>query len=417
MSLNETPSANRIHIGFFGRRNAGKSSLVNAVTGQELAVVSDIKGTTTDPVTKAMELLPLGPVVIIDTPGIDDEGELGNKRVQKAKQMLNRTDIAVLVVDAAVGFTEADGQLLAIIKEKAIPYLVAYNKADTLAAKTAAWEEAGRRYSAEWEREPHSILVSAGTGENIHELKERIARLAQTAKQEKKLVGDLLKPGDLVVLVIPIDESAPKGRLILPQQQVLRELLDVGAIGVTVRETELAEALGRLGQAPAMVITDSQVFGMVSKLVPKQVPLTSFSILMARYKGFLDTAVRGAAAIDTLREGNQVLVAEGCTHHRQCNDIGTVKLPRWLQEYCGKKISIQTCSGTEFREDLSEFSLIIHCGGCMLNDREMGYRMKCALDQGIPFTNYGIAIAYMNGILERSLGVLPEVQKLLNPHR
>ncbi len=387
MSMNGTPAANRVHIGFFGCRNAGKSSLVNAVTGQELAVVSDVKGTTTDPVIKTMELLPLGPVVIIDTPGFDDSGELGEKRVKKTRQILNKTDIAVLVVDGSAGMGPADRELLELFREKQVPYLVAFNKAD-LHGKCPE----GREF----------LAVSAVTGENIFELKERLARLLPQG-DEKPLVSDLLAPGELAVLVTPIDEAAPKGRLILPQQQVLRDLLDHGCQALVTRETELKGALEALAAPPALVVTDSQAFKAVSAIVPETVPLTSFSILMARYKGFLDAALEGVRAIDNLKDGDAVLIAEGCTHHRQCNDIGTVKIPRWLREHSGKQIRIETCSGTEFPEDVTKYAVVIHCGGCMLNEREVRYRMKCSLDQGVPFTNYGVTIAQITGILQRSV--------------
>lgn len=396
MSLNSTPSANRVHIGFFGCRNAGKSSLVNAVTGQELAVVSDVKGTTTDPVSKAMELLPLGPVVIIDTPGYDDEGALGEKRVRKTKQTLNKTDIAVLVVDGTCGMNKYDFELLSIIKEKNIPYIIVYNKSDAGEAVSVIDGE-------------NCIAVSAEKNENIYELKERIGKL-MPSDDGKTLVDGIMSAGDTAVLVIPIDEAAPKGRLILPQQQVIRDILDIGGCAVVTKETELAETLDRLKDKPKVVITDSQAFAMVSKIVPEDVPLTSFSILMARYKGFLETAYRGVHAIDELSDGDTVLIAEGCTHHRQCGDIGTVKIPRWLAAHTGKKIEIKTCSGTEFPEDLTPYATVIHCGGCMLSEREVQYRMKCALDFGVPFTNYGIFIAYVTGILERSVKMIPEIK-------
>ena len=396
MSLNSTPSANRVHIGFFGCRNAGKSSLVNAVTGQELAVVSDVKGTTTDPVSKAMELLPLGPVVIIDTPGYDDEGALGEKRVRKTKQTLNKTDIAVLVVDGTCGMNKYDFELLSIIKEKNIPYIIVYNKSDAGEAVSVIDGE-------------NCIAVSAEKNENIYELKERIGKL-MPSDDGKTLVDGIMSAGDTAVLVIPIDEAAPKGRLILPQQQVIRDILDIGGCAVVTKETELAETLDRLKDKPKVVITDSQAFAMVSKIVPEDVPLTSFSILMARYKGFLETAYRGVHAIDELSDGDTVLIAEGCTHHRQCGDIGTVKIPRWLAAHTGKKIEIKTCSGTEFPEDLPPYAAVIHCGGCMLSEREVQYRMKCACDFGVPFTNYGIFIAYVTGILERSVKMIPEIK-------
>lgn len=396
MSLNSTPSANRVHIGFFGCRNAGKSSLVNAVTGQELAVVSDVKGTTTDPVSKAMELLPLGPVVIIDTPGYDDEGALGEKRVRKTKQTLNKTDIAVLVVDGTRGMNKYDFELLSIIKEKNIPYIIVYNKSDAGEAVSVIDGE-------------NCISVSAEKNGNIYELKERIGKL-MPSDDGKTLVDEIMSAGDTAVLVIPIDEAAPKGRLILPQQQVIRDILDIGGCAVVTKETELAETLDRLKDKPKVVITDSQAFAMVSKIVPEDVPLTSFSILMARYKGFLETAYRGVHAIDELRDGDTVLIAEGCTHHRQCGDIGTVKIPRWLAAHTGKKIEIKTCSGSEFPEDLTPYAAVIHCGGCMLSEREVQYRMKCACDFGVPFTNYGIFIAYVTGILERSVKMIPEIK-------
>ena len=401
MGLNDTPSGERIHIGFFGRRNAGKSSVVNAVTGQELAVVSDTKGTTTDPVSKAMELLPLGPVMIIDTPGFDDKGHLGELRVRKTKQILNRTDIAVLVIDSTQGVKQCEEELLAIFKEKEIPYLLVYNKEDILS------EEQKNLLRTEQSEQVNSICVSALEKKHINELKEKLARLVKTDSQKLQLVGDLVHPADLVVLVIPIDKAAPKGRLILPQQQVIRDVLEADGAAICVKEYELRELLDTIGKRPAMVITDSQVFAKVSADVPEEIPLTSFSILMARYKGFLDEAVQGAAAIRQLKDGDRVLISEGCTHHRQCDDIGSVKIPRWLKNYTGKKLTIETSSGREFPEDLSPFSLVIHCGGCMLNEREMKYRMKCAKDQNIPFTNYGTAIAYMQGILERSIGIFP----------
>lgn len=402
MSLNDTPSGERIHIGFFGRRNAGKSSVVNAVTGQELAVVSDTKGTTTDPVSKAMELLPLGPVLIIDTPGFDDEGQLGELRVRKTKQILNKTDIAVLVIDAVEGLKQCDEELLSIFKEKDIPYLLVYNKEDML---------------KEEQKDPlvednnNMVYVSALQKTHIQELKEKLAKQIKTEDQTLQLVGDLVQPSDLIILVIPIDSAAPKGRLILPQQQVIRDILEAGGAAICVKETELSKLLTDLGNRPSMVITDSQAFAQVSQVVPEEILLTSFSILMARYKGFLDEAVQGAAAIQQLKDGDRVLISEGCTHHRQCDDIGTVKIPRWLKNYTGKNLIIETSSGREFPEDLSPFSLIIHCGGCMLNGREMKYRMKCAKDQHIPFTNYGIAIAHMQGILERSIQVFPDLVK------
>lgn len=395
MSLNTTPSANRVHISFFGCRNAGKSSLVNAVTGQELAVVSEIKGTTTDPVVKTMELLPLGPVVIIDTPGFDDEGSLGEKRIIKTRQILNKTDIAVLVVDGCVGMGGADTELISLFEEKKIPYITAINKVDLCGNGGEG---------------KNRIYVSAKTGCNIYELKEMLGKMAP-ADAEKHIVSDLISPSSLAVLVIPIDESAPKGRLILPQQQTIRDILDGGSIALSCRETELAETLSRLSNAPDIVITDSQAFNYVSKIVPKEIKLTSFSILMARYKGFLDTALNGIKAIDHLCDGDTVLIAEGCTHHRQCNDIGTVKIPLWLKNYTHKDIKIETCSGTEFPADLSQYALVIHCGGCMLNEREVQSRMTEAINQGVSFTNYGILIAHINGILERSIEIFKSNQQ------
>ncbi len=397
MGLNETPSAERLHIGFFGRRNAGKSSLVNAFTGQELSVVSDVKGTTTDPVRKSMELLPLGPVVIIDTPGYDDEGALGEMRVGKTKQVLNRIDIAILVVDATEGMKECEEELLALIRKKNIPYLIAFNKADLL-------EEVP-------EDSAKSIYVSAVKRQKIEELKEKTGELVKTDAGKLQLVGDLIHPDQLVVLVIPIDKAAPKGRLILPQQMVIRDVLEADASAICVKEYELRGLLEKLAEKPALVITDSQVFAKVSADVPEDIPLTSFSILMARYKGFLETAVEGVRAMEHLKDGDKILISEGCTHHRQCDDIGTVKIPRWLKQYTGAQITIETSSGRDFPEDLSSYALVIHCGGCMLTEREVRYRMKCAEDQNVPITNYGTVIAYMQGILQRSLGIFPYLQK------
>ena len=398
MSLNDTPSANRVHIGFFGMRNAGKSSVVNAVTGQELSIVSETLGTTTDPVQKAMELLPLGPVVIIDTPGFDDEGALGEMRVKKAKQILNKTDIAVLCIDAGKGMTAADGELVELFKAKDIPYIIVFNKSDLLGDIPEAGE--------------NEIYVSAKDKTGIYELKERIARLVKS-NDEKPLVGDLLQKGDTVLLVVPIDSAAPKGRIILPQQQMLRDILDHDCKACVAKENVVGEMLASLKEKPAMVITDSQVFEAVAKAVPDDIPLTSFSILMARYKGFLESAVNGAAALDRLREGDTILIAEGCTHHRQCNDIGTVKMPGWIEKYTGRKIRYEFTSGVEFPEDLSRYSLIVHCGGCMLNEREMRFRARTAQEQGVPMTNYGTAIAAMHGILARSLSLFPDLQKLI----
>ena len=394
MSLNETVSAERVHIGFFGLRNAGKSSVVNAVTGQNLSLVSDFKGTTTDPVKKAMELLPLGPVVIVDTPGVDDEGELGEMRVKRAKQALNYCDIAVLVVDAEKGIQEADKDLLASFENKKITYIIAYNKADLIDGIPDAGD--------------NEIYISAVYGTNINELKEMIARKANIRENSKKIVADLIEEGDLVVLVVPIDESAPKGRLILPQQQVIREVIESGAVAVVCRDTELTSTLVSLGKKPKLVITDSQAFGKVSKDTPSDIPLTSFSILFVRYKGDLTAAVHGAAMLDKLDDGDTVLISEGCTHHRQCNDIGTVKMPNWVLNHTKKNINFEFTSGKDFPEDLSKYSLIIHCGGCMLNNREMQYRAGHANDCKVPMTNYGIAIAYMHGILKRSIELFPE---------
>lgn len=411
MGMNETPSADRVHIGFFGRRNAGKSSIVNKVTGQELAVVSDVKGTTTDPVSKAMELLPMGPVVIIDTPGIDDEGYLGELRVLKAKQVLNRVDVAVLIIDATVGKTSVDEELIRIFKEKEIPYLVVYNKADLLKTKDGNQFFSGNKLNQNAEQ---SIYASAVTGQNIYELKERIASLSVTDELKLRLVGDLLEPSDFAILVVPIDKAAPKGRLILPQQQTIRDVLEAGAAAIVIKEDELSNTLETLGKKPKLVITDSQVFAKVSEETPEDIWLTSFSILFARFKGNLKAAAAGAAAIDRLKDGDKILISEGCTHHRQCDDIGTVKLPRWIRNYTGKDLEFEYSSGREFPEDVTKYSLIVHCGGCMLNEREMRYRQKCALDQEIPITNYGIAIAYMQGILKRCVEMFPDVRKELN---
>ena len=408
MGMNQTPTAERTHIGFFGKRNAGKSSVMNAVTGQDIAVVSDVKGTTTDPVYKSMELLPLGPVVMMDTPGIDDEGDLGNLRVKKSYQVLNKTDVAVLVIDGTAGASEEDRALLIRIREKKIPYVVVLNKKEL--APPEAEQDTARFLEL---AEDHMISVSAADGSGIHELKEMIGRIAETEEPEKYLVRDLLAPSDVAVLVVPIDSAAPKGRLILPQQQTIRDILEAGAISVVAKETELRDALGKLGTKPKMVITDSQAFAQVAKDTPDDILLTSFSILMARYKGNLEQAVRGVTALDALEDGDTVLISEGCTHHRQCDDIGTVKIPRWIREYTGKEIQIETTSGTEFPDDLTKYKLIVHCGGCMLNEREMKYRLSCAQDQGVPMTNYGILIAYVKGILKRSVQVFPEIYELL----
>ena len=393
MGLNDTPSSERVHIGFFGRRNAGKSSIVNAITGQEISVVSEILGTTTDPVFKAMELLPVGPVEIIDTPGFDDSGELGELRVKRTKQILNKTDVAVLVIDSQTGKTACDDELIQLFKEKEIPYIVVYNKSD-LAQFTSS--------------EENSICASAKEKTNIYELKEKIAKAANKSESGKKLLDGIVKPGDFVVLVIPIDSAAPKGRLILPQQQTIRNILDIGAYASCARDTEYSAFLNSVGRKPDLVICDSQAFGRVSSDTPNNILLTSFSILFARLKGSLKTVVEGVKTIGCLTDGDYVLISEGCTHHRQCDDIGTVKLPKWLREYTGKDLNFEFTSGTGFEENLTKYKMIIHCGGCMLNEKEMQYRQKCAAKQGVPITNYGTAIAYMNGILKRSLEVFPE---------
>ena len=425
--LNNTPSANRVHIAFFGRRNAGKSSLVNAVTGQNLAIVSDVRGTTTDPVSKAMELLPLGPVVIIDTPGIDDEGELGGLRVKRSYQVLNKTDVAILVVDACLGMQPEDKALLERIRLKEIPYLVVYTKADlagglsdggTDSSKdggTGSSKDGGKDSFTASDIPPvaaapaDSIFVSSRTGANIYELKERIASLAKNTAVEQKIISDLLSREDIVILVTPIDASAPKGRMILPQVQTIRDILDAHAAPLVTQTEELPAMLQALAKKPFAVVTDSQAFGTVMRIVPDEIPLTSFSILMARRKGILETAARGAFEAEKLRDGDRVLISEGCTHHRQCEDIGTVKLPGWIRKFTGRELRFSFTSGTEFPDDLSEYALVVHCGGCMLNDREMRYRMKCAVDQGVPFTNYGTLIAHMNGILRRSLSLFPVI--------
>lgn len=397
MSLNNTPSSERLHIGIFGKRNAGKSSLINAITGQSLAIVSDVKGTTTDPVSKAMELLPLGPVVMIDTPGLDDEGDLGAMRVSKAYQVLNKTDIALLVIDGTEENSDENQALLERIKDKKIPYLIVINKAESVEIPKEVPED--------------TIYVSALNGINIHELKERIGQLVPSEEKKRDLVADLIEPLDFVVLVVPIDSSAPKGRLILPQQQVIRDVLETGAVSIVVKDTELKETLEKLQTKPKLVITDSQVFKEVSDIVPEDIELTSFSVLFARYKGNLWEAVKGARAIETLEDGDKILIAEGCTHHRQCEDIGTVKMPRWIKEYTKKDIQFEFCSGTEFPQDLSSYKMIVHCGGCTLNEREMKYRIRCSVDQEIPITNYGIFIAYMKGILERSIAPLQKAEE------
>ena len=401
MGMNQTPASERVHIGFFGKRNAGKSSVMNKVTGQELAVVSDVKGTTTDPVYKAMELLPLGPVVMMDTPGIDDEGELGGLRVKKSYQVLNKTDAAVLVIDGKAGMSREDQALLERIRKKNIPSILVLNKRDLLTEEEVCQTLSGLPEG--YQEGKDYLWVSAQEGTGIQELKERLAVLASTEENRKKIVGDLLSPGDFVVLVVPIDKAAPKGRLILPQQQTIRDILDADAVSVVIKEDRLKETLESLGKKPRLVITDSQVFGRVSKDTPKELLLTSFSILFARYKGNLETVVEGARTLEKLKDGDKVLISEGCTHHRQCGDIGTEKLPAWIRKYTEKNLEFSFTSGTEFPDELGEYSLIVHCGGCMLNEREMKYRLSCAEDQGVPMTNYGIIIAYMNGILERSL--------------
>lgn len=398
MGLNESVAADRVHIGFFGLRNAGKSSLVNAITNQELSLVSDVLGTTTDPVRKAMELLPIGPVVIIDTPGLDDEGALGEARVKKARQILNTVDIAVLVTDATKSLTALENDIIELFKAKKIPYLIVYNKLDLCLGLVAN----------ETDKE---IWVSAEKGNNIERLKEKIGLLQSSGGEERRIVSDLIKSGDTVLLVVPIDKAAPKGRLILPQQQTIRDILDCGAMALVCRDSELEDMLKTLKEMPALVITDSQVFGKVSKIVPRDVPLTSFSILFARYKGNLWGAVRGAARVDSLCDGDKILISEGCTHHRQCGDIGTVKLPRWLSEYTSKRLELEFTSGRDFPEDISKYSLIIHCGGCMLTEREMQYRVRQAEDAGVPMTNYGMVIAHTHGILSRSLEPFGEERK------
>lgn len=394
MGLNDTVSAERLHIGFFGMRNAGKSSLVNAFTGQELSVVSEVRGTTTDPVRKAMELLPLGPVVVIDTPGLDDEGELGALRVKKAREILAKTDIAVLVVDAARGLSSEDREIAALFEERNLPYIIAYNKADLLPEKPPLGD--------------NSLYVSAVTGENVNALKNRLGEFAESLKNEKRIVADLLSDGDIVVLVIPVDAAAPKGRLILPQQQTIREILDAHCSFVGCQPEELTNTLAALSKKPRLVITDSQAFGRVSRDVPGDIMLTSFSILFARYKGELEEQVKGAAALSSLKDGDRVLISEGCTHHRQCGDIGTVKMPKWIEDFSGAKPEYTFTSGGGFPEELSDFSLIVHCGGCMLSEKEMRRRVGAARAAGVPIVNYGIAIAHMHGILERSLQPFPE---------
>lgn len=406
MGLNSTPSAERVHIGIFGKRNAGKSSVINAITGQSLAIVSDIKGTTTDPVSKAMELLPLGPVIIIDTPGLDDVGELGKMRVQKSYQVLNKTDIGVLVVDGTLGTTPEDDALISRFKEKNIPYIVVMNKLDLM--KENSFHINGSTYDLS-----NTIWVSSTTNENIHELKEMIAKQAITDEPKYKIVADLLNPSDFVVLVVPIDKAAPKGRLILPQQQTIRDILEANATAIVVKECELKETLQSLGKKPKLVITDSQVFAKVSAETPKDILLTSFSILFARYKGDLEETIKGVRALESLKNNDTVLISEGCTHHRQCDDIGKVKIPNWVMQYTNNHLNFEFTSGTEFPCDLSKYKMIIHCGGCTLNEREMKYRVKCAKDQNIPITNYGILISYIQGILKRTVEPFPHISHLL----
>lgn len=408
MGMNQTPASERVHISFFGKRNAGKSSVINAVTGQDLAIVSSVMGTTTDPVYKSMELLPLGPVVVIDTPGIDDEGELGALRVRKSYQVLNKTDIAILVVDSTTGKGEEEFALLHKFHEKHIPYLVVYNKIDLLSVEEiknlAMSVRAGE------------VLASAADGMNIQELKEKIATLKPEDTHQYPLIQDLIEPLDLVILVVPIDKAAPKGRLILPQQQTIRDILERGALSLVVRDTELKSTLDHFlaqGVCPKLVVTDSQAFARVSKDIPENITLTSFSILFARYKGELETQLKGVAALSSIEDGDHILIAEGCTHHRQCGDIGTCKMPEWIQSYTGKEPVFEFTSGTEFPDDVSSYKMVVHCGGCMLNEREMKYRIACCQDQGVPITNYGILIAQVTGILKRSLGPFPKMQELV----
>lgn len=410
MSMNDTPRSERVHIAFFGRRNAGKSSLVNAVTNQQMSIVSDIRGTTTDPVVKSMELLPLGPVVITDTPGFDDEGTLGQLRVQKTREILQRTDVAVLVADISQGLTGCDRELLKLFEEQGTPCILAWNKSDLAKAEGP---EAGRAPKTEEDLSIKQISVSALTGENVSELKEEIARIGKAAEEsrERPLLSDLVRPMDLIILVIPIDFAAPKGRLILPQVQVIRDALDHGVRVMCVRESELAQTLEKLEEKPALVITDSQAFKEVGRIVPEDIPLTSFSILMARYKGALKIQLRGIRALKELRDQDRVLISEGCTHHRQCGDIGTVKLPAWIRAYSGKQLTFETSSGLSFPEDLKKYAVIIHCGSCMLNEREVAARNRRAVQQQVPITNYGMAIAEVNGILDRALQVIPEKDK------
>ena len=405
MSLNNVPSSERTHIGIFGKRNAGKSSVINAITGQSLAIVSDIKGTTTDPVLKSMELLPLGPVVLIDTPGLDDEGDLGHLRIQKAYQILNKTDIALLVIDGTAGMTAEDYQILDRIRAKNIPYLIVFNKADLAPDADTSDTDTSNADTSDTADAANVIWVSTVTGLHIQELKERLATLLPDEDSGKTILGDLIRPSDFIVLVVPIDKAAPKGRLILPQQQTIRDILDHNAISIVVKETDLKHTLETLGKKPALVITDSQVFDKAAADTPSDIPLTSFSILFARYKGNLKPLVDGARMLRHLENGDKILISEGCTHHRQCDDIGTVKLPRLIRNYTGKELEFEFTSGTEFPFSLEKYRLIVHCGGCMLNEREMKYRIRCAEDAGIPITNYGTAIACMKGILERSIEI------------
>ena len=408
MGMNQTPASERVHVSFFGKRNAGKSSIINAVTGQDLAIVSSVMGTTTDPVYKTMELLPLGPVMVIDTPGIDDEGELGALRVRKSYQVLNKTDIAILVIDSTAGKGEEELELIHRFHKKGIPYLIVYNKIDLLS--TEKIKDLAMSVRAE------EVLVSASDGMNIQELKEKIASLKPEDTHKYPLIQDLIKPLDLVILVVPIDKAAPKGRLILPQQQTIRDILERGALSLVVRDTELKSTLDHFlaqGVCPKLVVTDSQAFARVSKAVPENITLTSFSILFSRYKGELETQLKGIAALSSIEDGDRILIAEGCTHHRQCGDIGTCKMPEWIRNYTGKKPVFEFTSGTEFPDDVSSYKMVVHCGGCMLNEREMKYRIACCQDQGVPITNYGILIAQVTGILKRSLGPFPEMQKLI----
>ncbi len=408
MGMNQTPASERVHISFFGKRNAGKSSVINAVTGQDLSIVSSVMGTTTDPVYKTMELLPLGPVMIIDTPGIDDEGELGALRVRKSYQVLNKTDIAILVIDSTIGKTEEEFALIHRFHKKKIPYLVVYNKIDLLSNEEIKDLAMSVR--------PGEVLVSASSNMNIYELKEKIASLKPEVTHKYPLIQDLIEPLDLVILVVPIDKAAPKGRLILPQQQTIRDILERGALSLVVRDTELKDTLEHFraqGIRPRLVVTDSQAFARVSRDTPEDITLTSFSILFARYKGELETQLKGVSSLSSLEDGDRILISEGCTHHRQCGDIGTSKIPDWIRNYTGKKPVFEFTSGTEFPEDVSSYKMVVHCGGCMLNEREMKYRIACCQDQGVPITNYGILIAQVTGILKRSLGPFPEMQKLL----